>query len=135
MRVGGTTTIWDRDERPLYKITNEDGHIHNTYAVWSSRGQIGVCKERFKLSQDRKFNYKRLDNGQILKMVGKYGGDFVVKKNYKIVSTVESSMPDGYDLTVSSNQNSDLIHLIAHTLIMMQRMFTKEEVSPYTHHY
>jgi hypothetical protein len=68
-------------------------------------------------------------------MVGKYGGDFVVKKNYKIVSTVESSMPDGYDLTVSSNQNSDLIHLIAHTLIMMQRMFTKEEVSPYTHHY
>lgn len=71
MRVGGTTTIWDHNERPIYKITHEDGHLHNTYAIWSSRGMIGQCKERFKLSQDRKFNYKRMDNAQVLKMVGK----------------------------------------------------------------
>jgi uncharacterized protein YxjI len=113
----GTTIISDRRDRPIYRITREAGHLHPTYVVENSKEEIGICTQRFKpLSIDKKFNYKRLDTSQVLKMTGNYNGDWVIRKSGKVVSTLVKKGVGFYEITIQS----DVFHCLAETLIMLE---------------
>ncbi len=113
----GTTIISDRRNRPIYRISREVGHIHPTYIVENSREEIGQCTQRFKpLSIDKKFNYKRLDTAQVLKMTGNYNGDWVIKKAGRVVATLVKKSTGFYEVT----SQSDVFHVLAEVLIMLE---------------
>jgi hypothetical protein len=105
-------------------ITKEELHVHPTYAVSSGSGPLlGVCTQRFKISQNRKFNY-RLSNGTVLKMTGCFGRDFEIKRNGSVVATVHPRGEGHIEIFVRPKLTKDE-HVLAMVLIMLERQLTK----------
>lgn len=119
-------TLLDADNTLVSKITKEELRMHPTYAVCASNGMlIGTISQRFKMSQNRKFNY-RLSNGTVLKMTGIYEKDFEIRKSGTLVATVrQKADEDGLvEIFVRPKVTKDQ-HIITMVLAMLERQFTR----------
>jgi uncharacterized protein YxjI len=109
---------------PELVITKEELHVHPTYAVSSASGPlIGTCTQRFKMSKNKKYNYK-LTNGTVLKMTGATGSDFEIKRNGSVVATIHPNQEQSLDVFIKPKLTKDQ-HIFAMCLIMLDRQLTK----------
>jgi hypothetical protein len=91
--------------------------IHQEFAVIRNGIRLGKCSQRFKLS-GRKFNYKRDDNGEKIKMIGDYNRNFVAKRNATIIAKLWDDHSSGLKLEVNA-RDSDLEHILCLVTIVL----------------
>jgi uncharacterized protein YxjI len=118
------TQIFDGENKKAGSITREPMHIHNTFAVFNSKGkQLAQCKERFKLTE-RKFNYKRFDNGDVLKMVGDFNSGFRVTRNEKkVIAALKPLRGGGYYAVMDTDGTTETYHTLNLALIMIETQY------------
>jgi uncharacterized protein YxjI len=125
MKLEVRTEINDANNKAVALITRESMHIHPTFSISTNRGRIGLCKQRFKLSE-RKFNYQITSTGQFIKMSGDFGSTFVIKKNEKQVGNVQTKQK-GYIVNLDCLA-SDVFHVLCQVLVMMEQRYLSDGV-------
>jgi uncharacterized protein YxjI len=110
----------DKNNNTISRVVKEDIHLHPTYSVSRNGRKLATCKERFKLSLERKFNY-HMFTGDVIKMNGSYGKDWVFRKGGVVIGTLTEKKKKHYEITTKSQL---IPHIITLAMIMLERRAT-----------
>jgi len=112
--------IKDKNNQTISRIVKDDLHIHPTYSISRSGRKVARCKERFKLSLERKFNYYSFA-GEVIKMSGMYGKDWVFKKTGAMVGSLTNKGRKIFEL---KTKQVHLVQTLSLCMIMLERRYT-----------
>ncbi|KAL0483414.1 hypothetical protein AKO1_014600 [Acrasis kona] len=112
--------IKDKNNQTISRIVKDDLHIHPTYSISRSGRKVARCKERFKLSLERKFNYYAFA-GEVIKMSGMYGKDWIFKKSGGVVGSLTNKGRKTFEL---KTKQPFLVQSLSLCMIMLERRYT-----------
>jgi len=117
--------VLDANNKKVAVITKGLFNIHPTFHVAMNGRQIGKCTKRFKLSlSQKKINYKKLDTGEVIKLVGTFNSTMHFTKNEKKIGTLTLPKKGKYILEVDSHP-TDIFHVLMLFLIMIEIKYTE----------
>jgi uncharacterized protein YxjI len=110
----------DRSNQTISRVVKDDLHLHPTYSISRSGKRLAQCSERFKFGAERKFNY-RMFTGDVLKMTGMYGKDWIIKRNGTVLAHITQKATKRYEVVTKSQLVS---HILTLCMIMLERRYT-----------